>query len=144
MNAFLRNCIILLLVMQTSVLTQKSNARLGGLGWIPLCTEQNSSQMPRVCLGDMGGFGIDWYIKHPFKIKISSLPTLWYRNPPFQEGKFLRPPLCQASLKISSPPTLWYRKPPFQEGKFLRPPFCQASLPPLYSFMIDCINLSPL
>ena len=29
-------------------------------GQIPHCTEQNSSQMPG---GEIGGFGIDWYIK---------------------------------------------------------------------------------
>ena len=29
---------------------------------IPHCTEQNSNQMPGVCLVRMGGFGIDWYI----------------------------------------------------------------------------------
>ena len=32
------------------------------LGQIPHCTELNASQMPRE--GGIGGFGIDWYIKH--------------------------------------------------------------------------------
>ena len=47
----------------TDVLTGKSNAPPG---WeISHCTELNTSQMPRDCLGGGGGvgsFGIDWYI----------------------------------------------------------------------------------
>ena len=34
------------------------------LGQIPHCTELNASQMPGDYPGGMGGFGIDWYIKH--------------------------------------------------------------------------------
>ena len=35
------------------------------LGQIPHCTELNESQMPRGRGGGgIGGFGIDWYIKH--------------------------------------------------------------------------------
>ena len=44
------------------------------LGQIPHCMELNVSQMPGDCLGggEMGGFGIDWYIMflfHPCSLK---------------------------------------------------------------------------
>ena len=45
------------------------------LGQIPHCTELNASQMPGIARrgggGGMGGFGIDWYIRHrPFIMRI--------------------------------------------------------------------------
>ena len=48
----------------TDVLTRKSNALQGGphFGSNSPCTELNASQMPGDCPGEMGGFGIDWYI----------------------------------------------------------------------------------
>ena len=34
------------------------------LGQNPHCTELNSSQMPEICLGKIGGFGTEWYTIH--------------------------------------------------------------------------------
>ena len=45
------------------------------LGQIPHCTELSESQMPGDCPGEMGGFGIDWYIT---STNISMYT--WYRD----------------------------------------------------------------
>ena len=70
------------------------------LGQIPHCTELNASQMPGDCPGDMGGFGIDWYIRIKHKKGKYINPII----PPYFEDQQMAPILLYNVFLIPQPP----------------------------------------